>query len=231
MKDIYLSIDLDYWSKFQPSSNNADQFFNHVFNLNLPYLIVLSHEKLLPHIKQSGCRSVFNVDHHSDLADFKPGEQQTASSLNEGTWGNFVSFRRKGGAFVWLAPSRHCFQEGEGYCHIHKDPFLFPNVRSGWVSARKEIGWEKNIPWHRVKAVGISLSLNMRCKEETEYDWLKVAPVLNVLRNLELITEPLMLQIEQTFYHGSDTCDTIFLLKQFIRVNKNRLPLKFTCKK
>ena len=113
MRDIYFSIDLDYWAKFN-STTDADSFFDQVFNLKLPCHIVASHEQLLPYIKTSKCRHVYNVDYHSDLADFGSRPNEGKESLSEGNWVNYVNFRHKGGEYIWFAPSKDNFKIDNG---------------------------------------------------------------------------------------------------------------------
>jgi hypothetical protein len=75
--------------------------------------------------------------------------------FNEGTWANFVDWRRFG-TFVWRYPSPECLERGVGYVHDQENPFLNPQA-AHWQMTRKRIGlW--GIPWASVKAVGVCLS-------------------------------------------------------------------------
>ena len=222
MRDIYLSIDLDYWAKFN-STTDADSFFDQVFNLKLPCHIVASHEQLLPYIKTSKCRHVYNVDYHSDLADFGSRPNEGKVSLCDGNWVNYVNFRRKGGEYVWFAPSKDNFKVDNGYCHLWKNPFLCPSVRSDWKKARKEIGW-KNVPWHRIKAVGITLSIALN---EYMSNWLVVSPVLNVLKRLNLVSNPLMRKLNKKYNLSNALANEVKLnlFRKYLPVSGTHLAL------
>lgn len=143
----YLSIDLDYWNGQRRRS--IDAFFGHVFALRLPIWVAPFHHQLLPHINQCVCDTLINVDFHSDIAEW-----ERKLSLTEGTWANFVTWRRRG-TFIW----RHsCWDRWGGesrYCHWQKNPFK--EDVSGWKCVLKQEGL-RSIPWHTVQAVGVSLS-------------------------------------------------------------------------
>jgi len=96
----YLSIDLDYWNGLRKRS--IDAFFKHVFRLGLPIWVAPFHDQLLPHINQHDCNCLVNVDYHSDISDYEPRLR-----LTEGTWANFVKWKRKG-TFIWRYPQPKC---------------------------------------------------------------------------------------------------------------------------
>jgi len=143
----YLSIDLDYWNGLQRRS--IDTCFGHVFQLGLPIWVAPFHHQLLPHINQCDYDTLINVDFHSDIA-----EQGWGQSPTEGTWANFVKWRRHG-TFIWRH-SRWGRWGGETrYCHWQRNPFK--EDVSGWKCVLKQEGLQ-GIPWHTVQAVGVSLS-------------------------------------------------------------------------
>jgi len=150
MSKVYLSIDLDFWAHSQRQHCNA--FFEKVFALRLPIFAVCEHHHLLP--TMAGCFDVlYNVDWHSDLCD-PPEEGWIKSQLNEGTWGNYVPWRKQG-TFIWRYPRPCCLHIGTGYCHSDVNPFEKPV--SGWKHTQKHQG-TAGIPWDDIKAVGVCLS-------------------------------------------------------------------------
>jgi hypothetical protein len=151
MIPVFLSIDLDYWAHGR--KHQCDVFFKKVYALGLPIHAAYEHDHLLDVINSSQCTTLINVDFHSDLCD-TPAEGWELSDLNEGTWGNFVSWRERG-TFIWRYPSSLCLKPGNGYCHNDVNPFEKP--ASGWREARKRQG-VAGIPWDSIKAVGVCLS-------------------------------------------------------------------------
>ena len=144
----YLAIDLDYWNGLPRQSINA--FFARVFRLRLPIWVAPFHHQLLPHINQNPCDQLINVDYHSDICEC--GDLP----LNEGTWGNFVKWR-KHSTFIWRYPDQRCLSRGTGYCHSDKNPFEDATC-TDWRCLKQE--GLRNLPWSTVKAVGVSLSWN-----------------------------------------------------------------------
>jgi len=149
-RDTYLSLDLDYWRKAK-NAKGVESFFYNLFQLKREFFLVKSHDQLLGDINSSQCSSLINVDFHSDVAednvDGKP------LRLNEGTWVNFVTWKTTG-SFLWLHPPKMVLRRG--YCHAFRNPFHATTV-SGWKGIKKEGGVDQ-IPWDRIRAVGISIS-------------------------------------------------------------------------
>ena len=145
----YLSIDLDYWNGLRRRS--IDIFFKHVFQLGLPIWVAPFHDQLLPHINQHDCDTLINVDYHSDISDYEPRRLP----LTGGTWANFVKWK-KHGTFIWRYPQAECLSHDGGYCHLHKNPFKNAAC-ARWGECLNRAGL-RGIPWHTVKAVGVSLS-------------------------------------------------------------------------
>ncbi len=166
----YLSIDLDYWS--HSTERSALHFFDRVFSLNMPIWVAPFHDQLLPHIEAVDCNTIINVDFHSDLADLAlPAEDMLLAQLNEGTWGNFISWKAKG-KFVWRYPDKKRVRDG--CCYDSYDPFKNP-VYAGWGSAVMKQGLS-DLPWKSIRGVGVCLS---------SY-WLRGAPVKQITDKLRI---------------------------------------------
>jgi hypothetical protein len=148
--NVYLSVDLDYWCRSRKQQCNA--FFERVYALDLPIHVACEHHHLIDTM-EGDFDTLINVDWHSDLCE-TPDEGWVPEDLNEGTWGNFVSWRERG-TFIWRYPSAACLTTGIGYCHDKDNPFEKPV--SGWRTVRKRRG-TAGIPWESIKAVGVCLS-------------------------------------------------------------------------
>ncbi len=158
---VYLSIDCDYWRTHE-SPESCLRFFNRVWGValdkSLPIYTVLYHHHLLPHINASDCNVLVNIDYHSDLADIPTGH---TIEFSEGTWGNFVDWRREG-TFIWRYPVLDCVDTSlgchDGYCHDQQNPFDDPQV-ARWRAAKKRLGLY-GIAWDHIEAIGVCLSPN-----------------------------------------------------------------------
>lgn len=157
-RDIYLSIDLDYW-RYDESPDHCREFFKQVFALRLPLYTVMTHHHLLLDVEAAGvlenCREVWNVDWHSDLC-----EEAAGTTLNEGTWGALISWRHLG-TFVWRYPRAACIKNQRGitgYCHVGDNPFTDRNA-TAWKKTILRKG-TKGIPWRRIQRIGLCLSPN-----------------------------------------------------------------------
>ena len=159
----YLSIDLDYWS--YSTEQSAVRCFDRVFSLGLPIYVAPYHHQLLTHMNESACDTLINVDFHSDLCDLHDPPHDL---LNEGTWGNFVSWQ-KNGRFIWRYPSGP--RVHDGYCHARLNPFT--KNASGWKKTEMKKGLS-DLPWDSVQAIGVCLS---------KY-WLGSAPITPVTNRL-----------------------------------------------
>jgi len=158
MSKIYLSIDLDYWANHCLfSAKQCNTFFQKLANVNenvKQIKFVRHHEGLLHHASDSSCDTLVNVDFHSDLTNYYPEDKKV---ITEGTWVNFVSWR-KSGTFIWMLPNKSF--EKWGFC---QDAMIFQNFEdlnfksTEWKKIKKQIG-TKNIKWENVYAVGVSLS-------------------------------------------------------------------------
>ena len=136
----YMSVDLDYFRE----GHSPTAFMRRVFALGVEMLVVAQHDQLLDHVNQSCCRTLVNVDAHSDIVD-------DPCDFNEGTWVNHVSWRAEG-TYEWRHPPGY---DVHGYCHARVNPFREPC--SGWQSVRRKQGLA-GIPWSEISHVGICLS-------------------------------------------------------------------------
>lgn len=181
MNSIYLSIDIDYWMGHEKWKMSG--FLKRVLALGVPIKVVISHEELLPNMNGSKADSLFNVDHHSDMADdlYERGRKKeniyknfetffkrkgpTPLKLDEGTWANFVKFRKKG-TFLWLYPDEECWKgdfphnRGSGRCDIQHSPFSkLSKEICGWKEVkrrRKRLLTHKE--WDKIIKIGICIS-------------------------------------------------------------------------
>ena len=152
-EQIYLSIDLDYWTCLKTFSiEECNEFIKRIKDVESDkFIFVFSHEDLLTDINESDCNSLVNVDFHSDLANYDDN-----LLLNEGTWVNFVSWKNEG-KFSWRFPSNNL--KSLGCCHDSSvNDFSELNCKNtGWKKI-ESIKGTKNISWSKVRRVGISLS-------------------------------------------------------------------------
>jgi len=148
----YLSIDLDYWS-FYTQRSAVTAFFNKVFGLGVPLLVVGSHEQLLSDVDKSGCTHLENIDYHSDLV----GEEGCGAAPIDGSWLSHVRWRSKG-SLLWRCPDlMQCFTLGQGCCHGRgKDPLRDPSA-TGWKRVGVVEGLRR-LPWSDVARVGVAIS-------------------------------------------------------------------------
>lgn len=168
MKNVYLSIDLDFW----PDDKKMIRWFM----ANLQYLkrhevcVVVDHHKMLPHINEQRCKHMINMDYHSDIVNdqYIAGTDESGNfkvhnrrlpGLNCGTWGNYVEWRNsKGSSFTWLYPVKKCVQREYpgGYCHWGDNPFAVDYATTwGRVGHTQDLSV---VEWPRIKAVGIAYS-------------------------------------------------------------------------
>lgn len=174
-KEIYLSVDLDYW-RYHSGSKSLNSFLIRLLRMKrrgLPFKIVETHEKLVPHINKSGLSHIINVDYHSDIVDGVdyPGNRLT---LNEGTWANFINKRlQEKGCFEWRFPHNNQNDLEDGYCHQDwKNPFKEKCTKYEKVIMKHGL---KGIDFKKIGAIGISISR----------DWLEDNPIFEpVLRKL-----------------------------------------------
>lgn len=154
MEKVYVSIDMDYWCSPRQSRKEGTDYIANVIDL-CPTNVkcVIMHHQLLRHINKSGASAVYNIDFHSDLADRVPKHE-----LNEGTWANFVKFK-KNGKFIWFYPFSHCYLS-QGRCDSLENPFDDPINIAGWEQAEHRLH-KPSLSWLQSKeivGVGICVS-------------------------------------------------------------------------
>ncbi len=214
MKDIYLSIDIDYWRLNQ--SGYID-FLCNVAKLNKKIIVVHSHECLLDDIDDSKCKTLINVDYHSDLCethgDVSAGiynglpkdEGNKPIKLNEGVWVNFVRWRHSGN-FLWIYPDeKKCVVYGWGLCQSIEngdftklDPFNNSSLIT-WNKVERCCGKDNLIdiiPWNKIKKIGIT----------TSEDWLSEKQKENFLYKMvgENNVKDAIKKIRKEFVHRTD---------------------------
>lgn len=151
-RDVYLSIDLDYWCRWS-NDWHARLFFKRVWALGLKITVALHHHHLLRSINRVArdLQRVINVDFHSDISD---ENEYRELEFNEGTWANFVKNQERM-TFEWRYPGEECLDENRGYCHWCENPFEENCTRWRRVVKRQGVA---RIPWQRIRAVGVCLS-------------------------------------------------------------------------
>jgi len=159
----YLSVDIDYWNKAKHRTA-CTRFIRQVLRLEVPTLVVLSHDELLKDVDRSGCNRIEHVDYHSDVADWPEDPvcirghahcvHYHEPYFDEGTWLSFVRWRKRG-ELLWRFPTWGCYRRGWGTCHGDRDPFKVDC--SGWGEIGLKLGL-RGIPWHDVARVGVAVS-------------------------------------------------------------------------
>lgn len=166
---MYLTIDLDYW--MDDTNEGSSKFFQKVFELECPMVVVASHEQVVRYANKTDCRTLYNVDYHSDIVN---DEGFSELEFDEGTWGNYIKWRAEG-TFIWKHPHKQCDLK-YGYCHSPMTKDYNPFVKAeyaGWKTVKKSKGL-RGIPWNDITEVCICLSPTWTTKES----------VADVLRNL-----------------------------------------------
>jgi hypothetical protein len=160
MSKVFLSIDLDYWTYHKYGSKkpfiSCKKFFDKVFSLNKPIVLVKHHHTLIKTInKIPDLDMIVNVDYHSDICS---AQGWRARDLGPGCWANFAKSKK---TFLWIYPHADCAKipGGDGYCHDpwnnSTNPFAHPI--SGWEHVKK-INKMSAIPWDDIVSIGICLS-------------------------------------------------------------------------
>lgn len=164
-KDIFLSIDIDYWAMYYHGlnchSNVMINYLNKILNLSLPTHIVVEHQEMLPFVNKSGCDFLINLDYHSDITD---STERLQKEFNEGTWINYVNENQRK-TFLWIYPEKVCYDSsinviGRGRCDVKHNPFTNKSLEvCGWEKTHRRL---RRLPTKqelkRVKEVGICLS-------------------------------------------------------------------------
>lgn len=152
-KNVYLTVDLDYW--YKPGMRKNIDFIKELLALDRPTTVYTEHQLILREIKRQ-YKKIINVDYHSDISQREPGWP------NCGDWANFVH-GRENAEFEWRMPDwNDCVTLGEGLCHsTHSEysqynPFLDNNLHT-WKDVERKQGL-RNLPLDDVDRISLILS-------------------------------------------------------------------------
>jgi len=97
----YLTIDVDFW--LDPTNPMLTSLFSvlHWAMCHPEILVVTHHQQILKHANTHPADRLVNVDAHSDVCHWKPGEKM--GPFNCGTWGAFIEWRQAA-VFHWIHP-------------------------------------------------------------------------------------------------------------------------------
>lgn len=157
MKDVFLSIDLDYWMH-DNDDYDSKKFFNSLYSkTNVKKItIVRSHEEMTKIVNETDCNRIWNIDAHSDLFNFYPTKKNLLFSKNCANWANFINIQKRiKGEYCWFAP----LTRFAGACHgSDKCPFTEEN-NTRWKSlAVYEEHQIHNIDLKEIKEISICIS-------------------------------------------------------------------------
>jgi hypothetical protein len=103
----YVSIDIDFFN--DTDDFDVEAYLNEIFSkakeCKIPCVAVMNHQQLIPFVNKSAARHLINLDEHSDLAD------TPVTTLNCGTWVNYVTWRNRG-MYSWI----HAGSVDQGEC-------------------------------------------------------------------------------------------------------------------
>jgi len=157
-RSTVLSLDLDYFNYYL-NLESLDQVFSRILTLNVPMLLVDSHEKMVGFINRYKFDTLINMDEHSDMMSISESKKHC------GSWVNFINHDNQSRTYIWLVPSTRLSSDTGVTCDV-------PSGRCdgipGFYTAEKEYlrPWRKVkrtstqrvINWREVKCVGIALS-------------------------------------------------------------------------
>jgi len=126
----YLSIDVDYWQykEYHKAKKQLENLLQH--RRNIPTIVVMNHQQLLPYVNSSGADTLVNIDEHSDLCS------RDVNSLDCGSWVSFVKWRHSG-RYMW-------------YRNRHNDSFGNCNLREWNYQCQK---WDGGSDWKKTSSV------------------------------------------------------------------------------
>lgn len=152
-KNVYLSVDLDYWWK--PGMHKNLNYIKQLLELDRPVTVFTEHQLVLREINKQ-YKKIYNVDYHSDISQREPGWPSC------GDWVNFV-YGRENAEFEWRMPSwKECVTRGHGFCHhpriedSHNNPFRDDSIHK-WKKVSRQQGL-RNIPLDDVDKISLVLS-------------------------------------------------------------------------
>lgn len=173
-RSTVLSLDLDYFNYYL-DLKNLDQVFSRILALNVPMLLVDSHEKLVGFINRYKFDTLINMDEHSDMTE-------SDVSKNCGTWVNFVNNDNQNRNYIWLVPSTRLSSDTgvtrdvpSGRCDGIPGFYTVQKERIRPWRKAKITSAQSIIKWHEIKCVGIALSRGYTLYEIRSYfekNWL-----------------------------------------------------------
>jgi hypothetical protein len=142
MRDIHLSIDLDYWTDHLDPywEEDSNAVWGKLVKYNIPTTVIRYHHHAVRHISKA-CNELINVDEHSDYP-------MALSGFHCGSWASpeFLPFIRK---YTW-----YCNGEGSD-CSVYNaaHTLKFRKYR------RRNVGWvAKSFEWDFIHSCTICLS-------------------------------------------------------------------------
>jgi hypothetical protein len=157
-KNVYLTVDLDYW--WTAGMHKNLDYIKQLLGLNRPVTVYTEHQLILREITKQ-YKKVYNVDYHSDISQREPGWP------NCGDWVNFTQ-GRENSEYEWRLPDwKECVTNGGGLCHKgHKEngkmnPFKDDSLH-GWKNVGRKQGL-RNIPLDDVDKISLILSPEWSC--------------------------------------------------------------------
>jgi hypothetical protein len=152
MRDIHLSIDLDYWTDhFDPAwDQDSVAVWRKLIERGIPTTVVRYHHHALRHVSDT-CRRLINVDEHSDYP-------MALSTLHCGSWASpkFLPFVRE---YIW-------YSNGEG---VDCAAFYAAHTLKFRKFSHRNVAWiAKSFDWDFVAECTICLSPDY-ANRRTEY--------------------------------------------------------------
>jgi hypothetical protein len=116
---VHLTVDIDFFINKYDRIYDVDTASEFLGQLKkdykpLPYTVVRDHHEVLPFLERMSPSTIINMDYHSDIVT-----EPYKGGLNEGTWANFYSKRKKA-SFIWRYPGLGCVDDFTGLCDYWK---------------------------------------------------------------------------------------------------------------
>jgi hypothetical protein len=166
-RDIYLSIDLDFWVRGRVDMDFLRRVIRRVGADNIAAAV--EHDSVLPHARRYGgvCTVLINLDAHSDLGGVMNVEHENGDvderrlELHSGSWVDYVVWPARQ-EFVWAYPD--FVSRREGRCDAFSDHLPFGQITqqtdSAWRKLRRQFAAppDYGIDLGRVRALSVVLS-------------------------------------------------------------------------
>jgi len=169
VQPTYLSVDLDYFD-LDKTPLSGKSLFRRLFKLNVPLVIVDTHEDLVRYVNRSKSTKLINVDYHSDFGNLKK-EDLKPYNFNCGTW---IDYLKNVVHFEWRYRScKACFKDKEGRCESNwygdDSAFWYTGVSYQGHNVRHKQGI-KYLPYSSIVAAGVAVSPEYWNNEGVEQD-------------------------------------------------------------